>query len=135
MIVIISAVLWVLYACLEGSRDARHYYYRVSSTRQDTHNEHSLFAVQRGIVLILFSYMSHNYLNGLCFAFMFPLWHDGVYYFRYNKLAANYPLGFWATSSTSTSWMDKNDLLNPVMRITYFIIGAVALIIINYAKY
>lgn len=135
MILWIATILWCLYASLEGYIEARHFYYRVSSTRQDKHDEHTTFAIQRGIVLLSFTYVTGNWWNGLCFAAIFMLWHDGIYYFKYNKLAGNYPKGFWDMSTTSTSWWDRQGLTNPVFRITYFVAGLMGLIIINYANY
>jgi hypothetical protein len=141
VIILLCTILFCLYAALEGHRESRHFYYRVSSTRQDNYNEHAIFAIQRFIAWIPFEYVmfdSSNILtalNGVFLGFMFILWHDGVYYWTYNKLSGIYPLGFWDQSKTSNSWMDKHDLCNPVMRITYFVIGVVGLILINYAKY
>ncbi len=141
MIIIFFTILFCLYASLEGYREARHFYYRAGSSRQDPHSEHATFVIQRTMAWIPFEYIlfdpTNNLtaLNGAFIAFMFILWHDGIYYWKYNELAGNYPLGFWAQSTTSSSWMDKHDLCNPVMRITYFMIGLIGLIVINYAKY
>lgn len=141
MIIVYSVILFCLYASLEGYREARHFYYRAGSSRQDSYNEHTGFAIQRIVAWIPFEYILFDKsnlltaLNGVLLAFMFILWHDGIYYIKYNKLAGNYPLGFWAQSTTSNSWMDRKGLTNPVMRITYFVIGALGLLIINYAKY
>jgi len=139
--IIIALIIGILFASLEGYREAYHFYYRVSSTRQDTYNEHSLFAIQRIIIWLPVEYMAYDpsncltLLNGLFIGLTFILWHDGIYYWKYNKLAGVYPKGFWDQSKNSTSWMDRHDLTNPVFRITYFIIGIVGLIIINYANY
>ncbi len=142
MIIIYATILWILYASLEGNRDARHFYYRAGSSRQDTYNEHTGFAIQRIISWIPFEYILFTpgnpatALNGIFLAFMFILWHDGIYYKKYHSLAGNYPLGFWShTSETSNSWMDRNGLTDTIMRITYFAIGVLGLVIVNYAKY
>ncbi len=142
MIIIYSVILWIIYSSFEGAREARHFYYRVSSTRQDTYNEHTGFAIQRIVAWIPFEYIMFNptnnatLLNGVFLALTFILIHDGVYYSTYNKLAGNYPLGFWShTSEASTSWMDRHGLTDTIMRLTYFAVGCLGLIAINYAKY
>lgn len=141
MILILCTILWCLYAGLEGYRGARHFYYRAGSSRQDAYNEHTGFAIQRIIAWIPFEYILFDpandltALNGIFLAFMFIMWHDGVYYRKYNKLAGNYPLGFWAQSENSGSWMDRHFLTDPILRITYFVIGFVGLVVVNYATY
>ncbi len=142
MILIYSVILWIIYSSLEGFREARHFYYRVSSTRQDTYNEHAGFAIQRIAAWIPFEYIMYDptnkltLLNGMFLGLIFIFIHDGVYYSTYNKLAGNYPLGFWShTSETSNSWLDRNGLTDVIMRITYFAVGALGLICVNYAKY
>ncbi len=142
MIIIISVILWIIYSSLEGFREARHFYYRVSSTRQDIYNEHIGWAIQRIVAWIPFEYLMFDptnnatILNGVFLALMFILWHDGIYFKVYNKLAGNYPLGFWTHSSeTSTSWLDRHGLTDVVMRIVYFVVGAFGLVVINYANY
>ncbi len=142
MIIFACIIVWIVYSCLEGFRDARHFYYRASSARQDKYNEHIGFAIQRIVAWLPFEYVlfdPNNHLtalNGVFLALMFILFHDGVYFLAYNKLAAVYPLGFWSSpNALSTSWWDRHDLTNVILRITYFVVGICGLIIINYAKY
>lgn len=141
MIIISCVILFCLYASMEGKREARHFFYRAGSSRQDTYNEHTGFAIQRIAAWVPYEYILFDpsnhltLLNGVFLAFMFILLHDGFFYIKYNSLAGNYPAGFWAQSTTSNSWFDKHDLCNPVMRITYFMIGVIGLVIVNYANY
>lgn len=142
MILVIGTILWILYASLEGEREARHFFYRAGSSRQDTYNEHTGFAIQRIAAWVPYEYVlfdPSNYLtalNGIFLAFMFIMIHDGMYFRSYHNLAGNYPLGFWSfPSEHSNSRMDRLGLTDPILRITYFVIGVIGLIIINYAKY
>ncbi len=142
MIIIYSVILWIIYSSFEGAREARHFYYRVSSTRQDPYNEHSGFAIQRIVAWIPFEYIMYDpnnhltLLNGIFLGLIFIFIHDGAYFYRYNKLAGNYPLGFWSSpNATSTSWMDNLGITDVIMRIVYCAIGAMGLIFINFATY
>lgn len=141
MILIISCILFYAYACCEGHKEAYLYYYRNQSAGDINFgpNLHSEFALQRIIAWLPIEYINFdpsNYwtlLNGICIALSFTFFHDGVYYWKRNKLDKSYPLGFFDQSTTSTSWLDKLNLTNPIMRIIYFGMGVFGLIIINYA--
>ncbi len=120
-----------------GYCEAMYFYYRINSRNNALLNEHPIFTVERFLMWIPFEIGMATggwltYLNGLCLIPMFIMIHDGIYYWKRNKLDKSYPLGFWDMTTSSTSWMDRNNLTTPGLRLVYFIIGCFGLIIINY---
>ncbi len=134
MITVSCAILWCLFACLNGYIQAYHFHYRESSTNNDAYNEHLLFTIHRLCVLIPIGYILVDWRLILSIIPMFTMWHDGVYYFQRNRLDKSYPKGFWDQSTTSTSWLDMKHLTSPILRVIFFLIGLAGLIIFNINK-
>jgi hypothetical protein len=108
LIVLIS--FWILFSIIEGVREGMYFYYKVAANQQPLKiNEHLIFALQRGLILVLI-FLSSSWLVAIGCAFCFVFFHDGSYYKTRNVLNnAVYPKGFWDNpSSTSTAIMDFN---------------------------
>lgn len=126
---IISVILcWIYYSYLEGRREA-FYYDALTSSRARHPNLHLLFALQRMVVLVFcLSITDYMYATGL--VFIFPFFHDGVYYVERNKLNPNiYLKGFWDDSTTSTAFFEIGIALRVLMLIFGLIILTLHLIL------
>ena len=125
--VILLTLFWVLYAVLEGWREA-HYFHRIMDTDKKTGKMlHAWWNVQRALVVAaMFVAYSSWWIIGL--GLLFPFFHDGMYYFTRNKLNnVNYPKKWLAQSSTSTALLTKFE--TPVARIIFMLLGTCIIIL------
>ena len=135
MTVAFLSVVWCLLASWIGKVEAIHFW--LIRNNEDRPEEHPQFTIERILMIIPFIIAMHTpghpitWLNGLMLPFLFVMWHDGIYYLVMNKMAKCYPKGFWDFSTKSTAWMDRKRLTLPWLRVTYFVIGVVGLILIN----
>ena len=140
--IIVCLVLWIVYAIIEGKREAMFWHHRIKSSDYITFKDfdrHPLFSLQRGVmllVLVLASYqiLDNIYLTGYLFimnGLVFSFFHNGAMYLeRYNMSMISHPIdstkwiykkGWWAQSTTSTAWSTK--LMTPISRTIQAIIG------------
>lgn len=128
---IVLLFICILYAALEGEREAWYYHLKVRCNQfatKDIPNEHSTFTLQRLMFWIFASYLAHYLMNSpligavsLIFVFSsFPFFHDGTYYLERNRLDPNeYKKGWFDNSKTSTAKLN----INLIWRIVLLFIG------------
>lgn len=116
MYLILSLILFQVYACLDGyGRCGEYWYLRNNYSNREDHlfkNPHPLWFITRVLVGVG---MSANLLltiplHGIIFLIglgsTFFLWHDGFYYLRRNQLyPMDYPKRFFDYSTTSKANM------------------------------
>lgn len=138
----IGLALWILYAILEGKREANFWHHRIKSSDYKDFKDidrHPIFTIQRGLVLLILALSSYLILNdiwltGYLFimnSLIFSFWHNGSMYLERYKMSkiSNphyskgwvYKKGWWSQSTTSTAWTTK--LMGPVSRTIQLIIG------------
>jgi hypothetical protein len=127
---ILIPILWLIYAALDGVKEAYLYNYRDSNDLAYGKDLHPLFTAQRAAVLLMayiaFIPASTWYfaiIPLLAFAFVFPLIHDGFYYWQRHRIDKTvYPHGFVTDGNTSTA---KLSIESPVIRYFFALLGAV----------
>lgn len=128
IVVSLTLVFGYLYAIFEGIREGYYFHSAVKSGDVFEYNLHSLFWVQRSIVMFsLASFISLITLSGIVTLgyivssmMCFSLWHNGAYYATRNNLnPAIYKKRFKDNSITSTAVFE----FSFQKRLTYFIIG------------
>lgn len=118
----IAFFIWIMYCILEGIREG--YYWNLYPTYK--FNIHSIFFIQRGLVLGLL--VSLNIPMLIAGALVFSFLHNGSYYTtRHHLNKANYPKTWWDQSTTSTSWMTKFN--SPISRTIQAAIGLAVFIL------
>jgi hypothetical protein len=107
-------LLWVIYSCLEGTRDGFYWFFKGNSRKDISYEIHPLFAWQRGVVLFMLVLLQYRYigwysiLNTFAMAMIFSFFHNGSYYQTRNKIdSKTYPLGWKDQSTTSTAKLTK----------------------------
>lgn len=90
--VISGCILW---ACIEGVREAWYFDLKMRATRKPVKNEHILFTAQRLIVFAALAY-SDGLITSIPMFFsywlIFPFFHDGMYHMVRNNIDNNiYP--------------------------------------------
>ena len=126
---IIAYLIWVLYAVLEGAKEATLYNIR-DYNKKNPFNEHIVFTIQRAVVLLLVCYIDWRMLFIAPFAF--PFFHDGAYYTTRNLLNNKiYPKRWFAQSTTSSA--RSTDFFTPEIRTIFAIVSAIFIGIIQYA--
>jgi hypothetical protein len=97
---------WIAYTLSAAYIEANFYHYR-NHNKLSVVNEHHLYVLQRGIVLFLC--FSGKWQLMVAAAFMFPFWHDGMYYACRNYYDNTlYTKRFWDHSNgPGTSWWTK----------------------------
>jgi hypothetical protein len=103
--------LWIVYAIIEGYREAYYYYAMVNTKVVNPKNLHPIFALQRGLIIGSVALFSPDLWNGLLMALIlsliFPFFHDGMYYQTRNELdSRTYPKGWWDFSMTSNAVLE-----------------------------
>lgn len=133
MMQILLLITWVIFSCLEGSRDARYFHNQVSATKPVKENSHYIFFLERTIVFALTTYivfLDTNILTTFFFSsgliLVFSFFHNGVYYTQRNKLnPLIYPKKFWDSSTTSQASIE----LNVKARVALFAIAVMSIIV------
>ena len=124
------AFIWVAFTLLTATFEAR--YYNYTSMVDVKFDAHPLLTCMRLSVLIPLLIIA-GWQSGLCYVFIFPFFHDGMYYLRRNKLnRANYPKKWFAQSVTSTAKLTK--FFTPIVRTVFAILGITGLILIYIYK-
>jgi len=122
---IITSAIWIVYAIYEGKREA-YYYQLLAVFGVKRPNIHWLYALQRGLFLIVIGLGTSSIITPITLALIFPFFHDGFYYMKYNDLLPTaYKKRFIDQSTTSTAVMEFNWKWRCVM----FILGAILLIL------
>ena len=119
--------MWYFYSFLEGRNEAEYWYLLgLTNIKTGTFKEHLTWSIQRLIVVLSFSFIV-LYLTHFSFIFF----HDGEYYLRRNQLSpGTYSKGWFDFSKTSTALIDKLKLTTSFLRIIYFIISILEIVII-----
>lgn len=114
-------ILGLLFASIEGVREAFYYYVQKDVKR----NIHWIYYLQRTLFTILF-YSLTNFFILACFVLSFSFMHDGFYYVTRNKLDPSvYARKFIDSSTTSTAIME----FNFTERTIFLVLGIVFLIL------
>lgn len=132
---IIVLLMWFVYSCFEGVREAYYFSIKTKSNLYTDFDEHAMFTWHRtsvaAIAAVLFFASTQNiwwtvvYIVTL--ALMFPFLHDGAYYVTRRKLDHIYPKGWFDQSATSTAKSEK--FLTPVNRTIMFAVGILAYLV------
>jgi hypothetical protein len=133
--------LFILYALIEGYREAYYWYFKskVGGSNKTVLFDldlHAFFSVQRGIVFYLFFLFYQDLAIILSFLLMFSFFHNGVYYLTRSFIAKDngekdpYPLRFFDQSKTSTALTTK--FFTPEMRTILFVVGFVIYLLSQY---
>lgn len=122
---IIILAIWIIYSIYEGKREA-YYYQAINVFNLKRPNIHWIYALQRGLFLIAIGVGLSSIIIPISLAFIFPFFHDGFYYMKYNDLLpTTYQKRFIDESTTSTAIMEFSWRWRCVM----FIIGMLLLIL------
>lgn len=114
-------IVWCIYCLLEGMRDGWMYNLRDAS-RFNNFDEHIIFTVQRGLVLLVLAYIWLPILVVGPFAFSFL--HNGMYYWSRNALDDRiYKKKWFAQSNTSTA--KTTVLFTPAARTIFFVVSII----------
>lgn len=121
---LIVLIIWILYSIYEGKREA--YYYQVLCKVNIYYkNIHWIYFLQRGLFLIVIGFLFQDFYILLSLALIFPFFHDGFYYMKYNDLDPKvYIRRFTSSSITSTAVLEFNWFTRYIM----FIIGVLLFI-------
>lgn len=122
---IILIACWIIYALLDGYRDAHFYSNRMTSTNPDKQNIHWVYFLQRllfgGMIAFAHSFMFSK-LNTFIFSagliMMFSFFHNGKYYLTRNKLDPNiYKDGWWSSSKSSEATLELSDMVRTCLAV------------------
>lgn len=121
VVLLITALLWAMYAYLDGRIEAHYYDAYVWSNRK--HKDiHWMSFLQRGIILILIGIITKSVSFPFALALIFSYIHNGFYYKERNKLDSMvYSENFKAESTTSTSFFE----FNYKDRLKMFVVGII----------
>jgi hypothetical protein len=123
MIIVTQAIIVfnvLVYAYIEGIREALYYHEATKTNDTIKRNLHSLFFSQRLIVVCFCVLLNANYFLIASCVLMFSFFHDGSYYAERNRLnPAIYPKKFFDHSTTSTAFFE----FSFTWRLILFIIG------------
>lgn len=133
---IFLVVSWFIFALFEGITEARlwHYKYRVYGESIVKTDSHTHFVIQRGIVLLLVSFVVYlgndlwvASLSFIANALTFSFIHNGMMYTHRNYLSTNdkgreiYPKEWFDQSTNSNALTTK--FMTPVSRTIQFVVG------------
>ena len=125
--IILITILWIVYICIEGYREAWYFYNQVNNKNGIKKELHPIFTIQRITVftlllLIIKSILWYKLLMiTIALTILSPFFHDGSYYYFRNKIDNAYPKGWLSQSTTSTAITTK--YLTPTIRIVGFVVG------------
>lgn len=137
--VVFLFILWLLFAFVDGRRDAYYYHLLMTYNNKPLNDLHPLFTFQRSIFatvlcICFFLFTDHYILGwhllkvvffGISLILSFSLLHNGSYYMKRNDLNTNvYRMRFTDSSTTSTSEIE----LGYKERRNLFLIGIVFLL-------
>jgi hypothetical protein len=130
---------FVIYAQIEGFREAAYYFNRIQASHPDKKDLHKLFSIQRLLVVVIGCVglmgmkievmpMLSMVILGISMALIFPFVHDGRYYATRNDLDKTTYIKRWKDqpSPSSTSLMDKSNIASTYSaRLRLMIVGIV----------
>jgi hypothetical protein len=120
-------LIGIAFTLLTSMFEARYFYYKNANEYLDPYNEHTLFTFIR-ITFLIPILISVGWIPVLCYAAAFPFLHDGMYYYRRNKLnPLQYPKGWFDQSTTSKAFLTK--YMTPVVRTILFVLSIAGLIV------
>lgn len=119
--------IWIGYALLDAIWEAMYFTLKARNSMLDKINEHPMFMLQRGLVLVLIGYILQAFYPCFLLCLMFPFVHDGMYYLVRDMLDSSYPQRWIARPKKSTAIFDIV-FQYPLVRIISFAV-AVALYI------
>lgn len=119
-------ILWCMYACLEGAREA-YLFHNITVNKRVGIHLHFQFTIQRLVVLVLIFLIYPSYWL-ISLPLVFPFFHNGIYYTERNHFDKSiYHKKWFAQSTTSTALTTK--IFTPVVRTILAIAGTVILIL------
>ena len=136
---ILIYILFLVYSSFEGIKEAIMFHYKVLANNKDDNNEHMVFSIQRGSMIIALSLFSYLYYNSIvlssCFGLSlmlgFSFLHNGLYYTVRDMLTKGvYPKHFFDNTHTSNAKMN----FGFIQRTFLFLMSIVLLILINKLK-
>lgn len=131
MTIFLSLILWIVFCVFEGIREGNYWHHVNITSIYPKYNIHALFLSQRLLVAYSLSFNSNVLLSLLIMALIFSFIHNGVYYttryFLSNKTI--YKKTWFDQSKSSTSVL--TDVMTPIGRSIFFLIGVVTFIILN----
>ncbi len=114
---LITLVIWIIYSSYEGKREA-FYYQVVGIFGLKRPNIHWMFVIQRTLFLIVIGLFLNSIVIPVSLFIIFPFFHDGFYYMKYNDLYPNiYKRRFEAESDSSTAIFEFSFLARSLMLI------------------
>lgn len=119
---LLSIMIWILYAIFDGIREALYFTLKARNPMLDYINEHPMFMMQRGLVLVLIGYILQQFYPCFLLACMFPFVHDGMYYLFRDILDNSYPQRWIAQPKKPTAIFDIV-FKYPLVRIITFAIA------------
>ncbi len=115
---------------IEGLREGFYWHFKTNTNKDYQFEIHPVFAIQRGIVLILIGCLLipslgwYSIISVLSMMLIFSFFHNGTYYKTRNKLDKRiYLLGWRDQSTTSTAKMTK--IMTYRNRTIFMIIGSI----------
>lgn len=123
--------MWILYALMDGKREAHFFNLKNKSYTTDKEDIHWVFTLQRFMVFVLIAYVHYEssllstglFIAGL--ALIFSFFHNGFYYVTRHKLdSLIYKEGWKSNSNSSTAIIE----LGWKERFIFFIIGISSII-------
>ncbi len=129
--ILLTTILFGIYAYLEGHREALYYYFRWFRPFDKVKDEHSMFTIQRAIVVVACSFIPFTLyswwglLSVIPIMLVFMFMHDGSYYSTYNDMDSNIYKKRWKDKSTSTSAKLSTDFVTRTILFTLGIVLAI----------
>jgi len=130
----LTLIIFILYSAIEGIREGYYYHYKWLTSIMNKHDEHSMFTIQRVIVVLGLSIISYPLIGWYCFlsiismSLCFSFIHNGMYYSTRNSVDKNvYKRKFFDDTTSSTAKISMNF---PV-RTGLFVLGTVGAIVFD----
>lgn len=131
MTMLLSLILWIVFCIFEGIREGNYWHHVNINSNYPKHNIHALFLSQRILVAYGLSFNGDALLNLMVMALVFSFIHNGTYYttryFLSNRTI--YKKTWFDQSKSSTAVL--TDIMTPIGRSIFFLIGIVIFIMLN----
>lgn len=124
----LTLLLFSLFSVFEGVREAQYFHFRWKHPMEYVKDEHLPFTLLRSIVAIYATVIPillakwYAVFTIICFASVFPFFHDGAYYWTRHKLDKTVYNKKWMDQTTSSS---AKISLSPWIRLGLMIFGYV----------
>ena len=121
-------ILFMIYASLEGEREADYFHFRWKHADEKIKDEHLRFTLQRALVALLSTgcaCLQWGWFGLLLLpliALIFPFFHDGAYYMKRHILDETVYKKGWSDNTTSST---AKISITPKLRLGLMIIGSI----------